>query len=453
LNIDAYRLMHRVETTPAEIEYLHKAIPNSDVTIQMSGNGSPMLATLQIDSKFGMNFFEPTGSRKLVEAMFPDAAGRSPVLSFQSGADGAGYYLDNNPPSQSQFREQAAEWLASKGESLQPETKLAFSYTKEVEAGQLYVDALAKVARASREPYILVTKDFETLNVSRLPGNVRVVKIGGIPDYVMRSLNGGADLAPMLTGDVSLSLGISYANERRTFFYEAPPWKVGASWLMQEDLERASPQNKERIAGLFLRATELASMKRADRTKAVNTIAGILTDSKFQSEMYQAIQKNKSSWNVLRNIESIYGLARLFQTEIETSHTYTQLLDLVMSRLFLKSSAERRTWARGKLKGTDTSLEDSYQAEKVDRVVAGLYLLKAGERLTIPETRMFLKAASDTANYDAFTALKINVERDNVREVLETGGRMRNKYIRESAREQFNADMLGVKGCGKLLIK
>ncbi len=379
-DIDPNQLFSTATTSAQDLKKLKETIPNADVSVQYSANNSPMRSILEMNSSLAFSFMEPGSSDLYISTVNKLAEHH---YTLESGPTTMGYYLQEKPTEKDLKNDRALvnSWLSSTaGIQVTENTKIAYSYSKEWQASQLYIEAISKIAKKEpKSQIILVVKDFKELSLKNIPKNLRIVISKGMTDNLVKSFIRASHYSPLITGDVSLSYGISYARSNKLFVYDSPPWKVMSAEALQNKLrnrfekypESAGLKRIQRtLNNMFLHnyiPNELNEPKL--RNKVANDLAEALLDTSSQEVIHTELAKLKRGWNINDNVNNLVRLHQLFKNELGKSKFNFQ--NIVFYLAWLQHHGDWNTL----IKTAQTKLLDSKWVAH-ERIYWALLLLK-----------------------------------------------------------------------------
>ena len=421
LEADAEDLTH-FSNTQSVSDDLKAAIPMADLSLQYASNSHPMDKPLRTNSKIAFNFYEPYNDFAVLDEFhYTQKVEDGPLwISMYSGAESSGFYLEapRDDANDRHARSEITKWLKREFKTtLALRTHLLFSYSKEAEATQVYLDAVAKIAAANPQlKYVLVTKNFPELDLSKSPPNMKVIRAASFPHSIVRSLIMESALSPLITGDTSLALALSHTTKKKTFIYEAPQWKKGAAQNMIGMLSRESGLKEKSIGAVFL--VDPAALRQADaRKKAAGFLSRVLMDQKLQGRIHETILRLKPRWDIYANTLNYYDFYRTYQVELDSLLPGKPFAEYVLSHLKNQGS-----WPKVIEQARAEMLESARSS--LGRLHAALVFLKFAEQLTPEEKNALNDILKQTLKYkDEFSQFEVLVpifSRPVVREFIQS---------------------------------
>jgi len=404
------------------------AIPEADLSVQLSGNNHPQRSVLEAKSKVSMSFYEHDGSTYI----------RHGPSIFYTGPSSAGFYitkglLESNPNRQNIVN----EWLTTNGHQAVDfsTNSVAFGYSKYAISIQLYLDAMSKLAkRNGGRRYNVIIKDFSDSNLDsiEIPPNLQVIKYKSLPSEVMEAMIAESNLSPLVTGDLSLSTALSSVRKNKAFIYETPPWKESTALSLWADIH---VETNDRLSSLlFFKPLELIE-NTAKRQEYIEDISHLLENSNFFERINSVIKRRLTGWDLIENIMKLYKYKALLNLEIKEHLFSTETLEL-FAHLFIES--KNITEVKAKMR---TYLLDPSRTTE-ERIFCGLFLLKTNEGLNANLTgivfhqlrdRLLKNGTGDAVVEKFHNFLRWNREMNTVKEFVAAGLQDHDGAIRKTA--------------------
>lgn len=408
-----------------EGESLAKQLPSSDLSVQLSANNNPIKSVMRRKTGLALHFYELGLSENVLVNHAPRSTAEfGPVMGLTTGFESTGAYLEAPDAG---ARARLEKWLAeTHGHQLDPKTKILFAYSSEAEATKFYQAAVSElVAKDPQTKYLLVTKDFGTGAATGLPPNLANLQTKGMPHEVLKALIQESALSPLVTGDSSLSLALSLATPEKSFVYEAPTWKQGSAQSLRNVLRSGGVPWDQMESSIL--SQSLAGDP--DWAAKARELADTIGDRKLQAQVFQAIQDAKPRMDLQNNLQKIYELHRLYQTELDNRLTYDAFFEFG-----IRQWVEAKD-ARDVLDRTGKILSDRHAAPG-DRIHAGLLQLKLADQMTPASHADVWRAFAEMPDFEAKRVgllLAPILERPVVQEFLREGLSSADDEIRSRA--------------------
>lgn len=327
LNIDYTTLAKLEILTTSDLTYLRRVIPKSDMSIQFSANNSAAVAALRVNSNISFSFNELAGGDILFRGAMEKSSDFSSLYQGKTGAGSMGYYLIEDRSSSEEYFKTIQAWSQSHG--ISPDNKkILFAYSKNAQALQLYIEALARVVDPNQH-YVLYMQDRSDVFIDKLPANVQVVKAKSLPHEVMKALIHEAVIAPLVTGDVSLSLALSFVRAGRVFVYET---LVGKKDHIVELFQKAKMFVSSTHRLLYQQATTALmidgrTLSYDERNTKIEKLVETLKNKEIQSRISESLTQLRREMDVLSNIQHFISFNNRFKyLNLTPEHEMTSAL-------------------------------------------------------------------------------------------------------------------------------
>ncbi len=291
---------------PDDLAEIRLKIPQAELAVQLSANANPA-QILPALAPLAISVGEFRSADSLVSGWLGQGPQASSELLLNAGVGTLGIYLVQ-PKSSRSHRRVLLDSLGIKSDG-----NVLFAYSKLDKASQLYIDALTIALKDDTRKFQLVVRNRNKLNLSRLPQGVAVIDGELLPHDVIEALVDSSVLSPLLCGDVSQSLGISYASGTKSLVFEVPEWKQGHLAELKAILGKgASEVFRNYLDAIFLVDEDIANLHRSSaewKTRAVG-LAQALVLKPFNEHLVYELTKRSGDWDLLSNLLQVHDFLR-----------------------------------------------------------------------------------------------------------------------------------------------
>lgn len=317
------------EGEPAESDRYMESLPKADLAVLYSGNRTRFQKLLSHIGRTWFSFSELSelelpGIETNAWMAHESSAKRGawhPWLIFPAGIESLGFYYTPSARNENLKRIRfffQSERLVSRGGPL---PTYAFAYTKDQIALENYYRVIATYAFHSNHPVVLIAPDQLHYDTHALPKNLSVLKYSSLPAEVTSALIQEAPIAPLITGDNSLSTYLS-RSKPGLFFYSSYPWKHN----LAQGLKDAFTPSKEEAQLVSEQSTDWNLIfnfqsRKLSRGEPLQ-IARWLTDQNLNSLFKRRIQRLQKERDLFESTLFLYSVYRLFTAELRMGLAY-----------------------------------------------------------------------------------------------------------------------------------